>query len=105
MGLFLYAGRNRHPGAIVVVGFIAWVLSPFVLLAIAEFASKRWTNRTRSALNVLTIVLTFATFLIYGFLAFGPPTAKMVPIFVLVPPVSCIVIVVTVVVAAGLNRR
>lgn len=99
-GLFLYAGRNRHPGAVVVIGFTAWVVSPFVVLALGEFLSKRWANRTQRALHVIALVLTLATLAIYGVLAFGPPRGKMVPIFVLVPPISWMSIAVVMVTAA-----
>jgi hypothetical protein len=105
VGLFLYAGRHRHPGITVMVLFVIWVLSPFMLLALTDLVSKRWSALTRAALYSVMLVLTLASWIIYGILAFGPPRAKMVAVFVMVPPASWVLIATVVPIAALISKR
>src|SRR5689334_23343388 len=92
LALFLYAGRNKHPGILVVVLFAMWVVSPFLVLGIAEQVSNHWSDLTRRVLRVVTLLVTLASLAIYGMVALGPLSPRMVPIFVMVPPLSWLLI-------------
>ena len=87
VGLMLYAGR-RNPSRLLILMFVIWVLSPFVLLALASIVSKRWSDVTRATLYVVTLVLTFSTLAIYAQRAFGPPRPQAAFMFIVLPPVS-----------------
>ena len=103
-GLTLYAGRHDD-SRILVLLFALWVLSPFVALMFANVVSKRWPVLTRATLYSLMLVLTVGSLAIYGHVALGPPRAKPAFVFVVVPPVSWLLIAVVVPIAALISRR
>lgn len=104
-GLMLCASRDKHPGITLKVIFVIWALSPFLLLALADLIANRWPVVTRAALYSVMLVLTLASLIVYGVVAFGPPMAKMVAVFVGVPPASWILIAIVLATAALISRR
>ena len=100
----LYAGKRVGAPSILMVLFTMWVLSPFVLLALAYLVSKRWTDLTHGTVYRMTPIISAASLAIYGTTAFGAPRPRTA-IFVLVAPVSCLFIVIAVAAAAFLARR
>ena len=56
LALMLRAGR--HTPGLLLVAFVFWTLSPFVVLAWATVVSKRWSDAIRVTLYVITLVLT-----------------------------------------------
>ena len=87
VGLTLYAGRHND-SRILMALFAMWVLVPFIGLAAAAMLSKRWSDRSRAALDVVTLVLTVSSLAIYALVALGPPRTKIAFVFVVVPPTS-----------------
>jgi hypothetical protein len=87
VALMLYAGRS-NPYPLVVVGFVIWVLSPFVVLLLAHMVSKRWSLLTRAALYGLMLVLALGSLAIYGYAASSPLGTRTTPFFVAVAPLS-----------------
>jgi len=106
VGLMLSAGhRNGTRMLFLLVLFTGWVLSPFVVLAWAHAASKRWSPPPRAALHVVTLITTVASLLIYAAVAFGPPREKVAPLFVIVPPASLLLLAIAIPMAARLGGR
>ncbi len=104
VSLMLYAGRH-NPSRLLLFLFALWVLSPFVLLALAKAFSNRWSVLTHATLHVVTLVLTLGSLVIYGYAAFGPPSARPAPFFVIVPPASWLTIALAIPTAALIYRR
>ncbi len=102
--LMIYAARRFHPHLAVALLFVVWVFSPFALLMVAELVSPSWSDFTHRALYSAMLVVTLVTLTIYGVLAFMPPRIRLVPIFVLVPPCSWVLIVVAIAIAALISR-
>lgn len=87
LDLMLSAGRH-NPSILLVALFVAWVLSPFIALTIANLISKRWSITERVTLYIMTIVLTLGSLFLYGgALAFGTKPAFK---YLLVPLLSWI---------------
>jgi len=84
VGLMLYVGR-RNESRILLVLFALWVLSPFMVLAWANVASKRWSVLTRATFYSLSLVLTLGSLAIYGYIAFGPPGRRPLSYSLLFP--------------------
>jgi cytochrome bd-type quinol oxidase subunit 2 len=102
VGLFLRAGQ-RTPRLLLAVMAI-WMLSPFLALGWADTISKRWTSLTKVTLHVLMIVVALASLLVYGDDALGHRRAQAAFVYVILPPVSWLVIATTLAIAAYISR-
>ncbi len=103
VALMLRAGR-RNTSPLLIVLFACWVLSPFIALAFAAIASKRWSTRTRVTLYGIILVVTLGSLALYGAVALGPPRTRTASVFVVVPPASWLLMVVTLALAAVVSR-
>jgi hypothetical protein len=104
LGFMLRAGR-RTPRLLLVL-FSIWVLSPFVALVWANVASKRWSSLTRATLHGVTLALALGSLAVYGGLVVvAPPGAANAFVFVVVPPVSWLLMTVAVAMAALVSGR
>lgn len=83
---------HRNKSILLIALFAIWVLSPFVVLLLADRASKHWPVRTQKTLYGLMLVLALASLAIYGVVAFGPPRPKVASVFLLVPLASWVLI-------------
>ena len=101
--LLLHAGQ-RTPRFLLVI-FVFWVLSPFLVLVWADRASKRWSALTRAALYRVTLVVALGSLAIYGDDALGHRTAKAAFVYVAVPPVSWLLTAIVIPIAAWNSRR
>jgi len=90
LGFMLNAGR-RTPRFLLLI-FVFWVLSPFVLLVWAHRTSERWSAVTRSALYIVMLVVALGSLAIYADDALRPRRAQAAFVYVLVPPVSWLLI-------------
>lgn len=88
---------------VVLIGL--WVISPFVLLAVGDMLATRWPRLNRATIYALALVLAVASLMIYRAVAFGPPRAKPAFFFVLIPPVSWLVIATALATAALVSRK
>jgi hypothetical protein len=104
VALMLYAGR-RNDSRILLALFAIWVIAPFMALAWAAIASKRWSAPTRTTLYCVMLVVTLGSLAMYGNVAFGPPRAQGAFVFVVVPPVSWLLMAIAVPLAALISRR
>ena len=103
VGLMLRAGRSAP--RLLLVLFTLWVLSPFVVLAWANMVSKRWSVITRATLYCLTLVLTLGSLGIYLDRVLRPPRSTPAFVFVIVPPVSWLLMTIVLAIAALISRR
>ena len=104
VGLMLHAGQ-RSDSRLLLGLFTIWVLSPFVTLLVADIVSKGWSVITRATLYSVMLVLTFGSLAIYADVALGSPRAKTASVFVVVPPVSWLLIATVVSIAELISRR
>lgn len=103
LALMFRAGQSA-PRFLLVL-FALWVVSPFVVLAIADALSTRWSTFTRGALHAMTILVTILSLAGYAVVALGPPRQKNAPVFVLTPPLSWLLIGIALPTAAIISRR
>jgi len=103
LGLMFRAGRNT-PRLLVVI-FTFWVLSPFMAVLMATAVSKRWSVLTRATLYSVMLVLAVGSLAIYGYDAWRPRKAQPAFVFVLVPPVSWLLIAIALPIAALISGR
>ena len=103
IGLWFYV--SQHPPLLIVVLFVIWVLSPFVGLVLAYVVSQRWSVLTRATLYSVMLVVTLGSLAIYGYDAVRPRKAQAAFWYVLVPPVSWLLIATVAPIAALVSRR
>jgi len=90
VALTLYAGRSS-PQRFVMVLMAGWVFAPFFGYALASRFSERWSAGTRSAFDVIIVVIAAAALAIYARDALQPTPRRAGP-YVLVPIVSWLVL-------------
>jgi len=91
--LMLRAGA-RQRSLLLILLFTAWVLSPFLALALANLRAARWTPRLRGALHGAMIGVTAVSLTVYGFHAVrGSMKAGFVYLF---GPAMCWLLIVVV---------
>ncbi|MDP9099590.1 MAG: hypothetical protein M3N48_11460 [Verrucomicrobiota bacterium] len=103
LGLWIHAAR--HPPPLLVVLFVAWVLSPYVVLGIGQVVAKRWAPGTRAALYWVTLLVAVASMGIYADDAVAHRTAHPAFVYVVVPPASWLVTVVAIGLGAWIAKR
>lgn len=82
-----------------------WVLSPFVLLLLARAVSTRWPVSARLTLFAVTLVLALASPAIYVTDALKRAGSPRATLFVAVPPVSWLIIAVSLGLSMLVSRR
>ena len=102
VGLMIVAA---HPPIFLRVIFVAWVLSPFVMLAMADRIWGRWPDSTRTVLHVLAIIIAAGSLVIYGIRVWRPPASTPAFVFVMVPPLSWLLIATVVSFVAFTSRK
>jgi hypothetical protein len=104
VALLLYIGR-RNKSIVLMVLFSIWVLAPFVAsLLLNALIAKRGATFPRTALQVAMLILAVASLALYGDTVLRPPVSQPVFRFVLLPVVSCVLIIVVVATAAFVSR-
>ena len=103
IGLFLGAGGSKS--RLLLVLFVIWMLSPFVALAWANIVSKHWAVLTRATLYGSTLILTLASLAAYGGFISPPEKSPRAFMFVVVAPLSWLLMVIVVPIAALISRR
>ena len=104
VALLLYAGR-RSPQHFVVFLMAAWVLSPFVALALLSLVVKRWPAFPQRVLHGVMLLVSVASLTAYDVAVLRPLTSKPPAfVFVLWPPVSMALAVIILSTARWLSR-
>jgi hypothetical protein len=103
IALTLRAGRATP--RLLLVLFVLWVLAPFVALAWATVVSTRWSAVTRAALYAVALFVTLGSLAVYGDLIKRPAGTANAFVFVVVPPVSGLLLAIVGAIAALIARR
>ena len=103
LGLMLRAGRQT-PRFLLVI-FVFWVLSPFVLLVLADRFSTRWSGVTRATLYSVMLLVAVGSVAVYGADAVWPRRSQAAFVYVIVPPISWLVTAVVIAAAALMSRE
>jgi hypothetical protein len=99
----IYGGR-RNPSRLLIVLFVLWVLAPFAALAIAAARSTTWSATTRRTVYLVSIIVAIASLASYGQSVLGPAKPQGAFLFVIVPPISCLVAAAAIAAAAAISR-
>jgi hypothetical protein len=102
LGLMLRAG---HPPLFLRVLFAIWVLSPFMALLLADIVSKSWSVITRATLHSVMLAITLSSLAIYAYVVLRPRQSTPTFVFLIVPPASCVLVGMVVLIAALISRR
>jgi hypothetical protein len=102
-GLWVHAAK--HPPPLIIVLFVVWVLSPFVILGIGHVVAKRWAPNTQAALYWVTLFATLASLVIYGDDAVAHRTSHPAFVYVAVPPASWFLSTIGVGLGAWIGKR
>jgi hypothetical protein len=89
IGLWVHAAQ--HPPPLIIVLFVVWVLSPFVILGVGHVVAKRWAPNTQAALYWVTLLISVASLVIYADDAVAHRTSHPAFVYVAVPPASLLV--------------
>jgi hypothetical protein len=103
IGLLRHA--QRHPPPLIVAGFVAWVLAPFLILGIANLLSSRWPMKVSAALYSVTMFVTVASLAIYIDDNIAHRAAKPAFVYVAVPPASVLLSAIVLAIAAFVSKK
>jgi len=103
--LVLMPRAGRHSPRLLLVLFAFWMLSPFVALMLTHFVSRRWSVLTRATLYIVTLVIALGSLIVYGDDALGHRRPQAAFVYVAVPPLSWLLMVIVVPIAALVCRR
>ena len=104
VGFTLRAGQ-RNPSRLLIAMFVIWALSPFIAMLFGDFMFRNWPVLARATLHSVVLILSLVSLAIYGQVALGPPRSKPAFVFVVVPPLSWLLMALAVSVAAFIRRR
>jgi hypothetical protein len=103
--LILMVRAGRDTPTLLLVVFVVWVLSPFIGIAWAMKRSNNWSTLTRTTLHWTTLVIAFVSLAFYGNLIRPPAGSPPAFVFVIVPPVSLLVLTLGIWIAALRSPR
>ena len=103
IAFMLRTAPNMPALNVVLIGL--WVISPFVLLGLCDALAERWPLLHRPTIHGLALVLVVVALSVYQSVAFGPPRPKPAALFVLIPPISWLVIATGLGAAALVSRK
>jgi hypothetical protein len=101
--LMLRAG-SRDESVLIEWLLVAWVLSPFLALAITSTLSGPWSITTRITLYSVMIFVGLCSLIAYSGVL-SPPGAKPLALFHLVPLVSWLLMAIAIPLAAILSNK
>jgi hypothetical protein len=104
VGLTLLAG-HRNPSRVLLLLFAIWVLTPFLVLGLADVASERWSVLTRATLHSVMLILALGSLALYGKVALGPRRATPAFLFLVVPLGSLLLMTTVVPIAAFVSGK
>jgi dienelactone hydrolase len=101
----MFCASHPNDSWILLALFAVWVVSPFVILLLANVISKQWSVLTRATLYGVTLIITLGSFAIYGNMVSTPTGSKGAFPFLIVPLASWLLITIVIPMAAILSRR
>jgi len=103
LALMLIAGRSTP--RLLLVGFVGWILSPFVILGWAAKASDGWSALARTTLDVVSLLIALGSVATYAAVVVTSTGSPRGPAFVAVPPASWLLMAAAAGIAALVSRR
>lgn len=103
VALMLRVGKGNDSRLLLLL-FSLWVLVPFAMLLGAYARSKAWPATMRTTLRLLMLGVPVITIGVYGGVAFGPASARHAVMFVLVPPLTSVLVVSSLAIALLTSR-
>lgn len=104
LGLMFYTGRRQN-SRILMILFTLWVVSPFVVAALAERTSKPWSATIRATLYGAMLALSLGSLAVYAADASRPIRGKAAFVFLVIPPASLLLAAAAVAIAALMSAR
>ena len=107
VGIMLRVGHRNNADIpfVLLILFTGWVLSPFIALVLAAFASTRWSVLTTAPLHSVMLMVTLGSLAIYGYVALSPPRPKPAFVFLTVPLASWLFMTIVVSLAALVSGK
>ena len=93
ISLMLIAG-HRNNSIVLLTLFAIWVLAPFVGLALANMASRRWSRLTRVTLHSLILLVAVGSLAIYWNVSQAPRGSRIAFPFLVVPAGSWLLLII-----------
>jgi len=103
LALMLYVGKGNDSRLLLAL-FSLWILVPFAMLLSAWTRSRAWPTAVRTALHLVMVGIPVITVGVYASVAFGPGAARHAAMFVLVPPLTSLLIVASLSIALLISR-
>jgi hypothetical protein len=97
--VFEIRGGRRNPSQLLVAGIALWVISPCLLLFIANAISARWSTKGRLMLYGLTMIVALVPLIFYGDQSLRPAHTSAAFLFIAIPPILWLVIAIAVALA------
>ena len=101
---FMFNASRNQKSILLIALFTGWILSPFVGLFLADKFSKRWTVNVRASFYWLMIILTIVSLIGYSG-AFNTPKTSNAFVFLIIPLISWLLIIITILIARRLSRK
>lgn len=101
---YMHMASRQQSSILLIVLFAGWILLPFAGLLLANKISIRWTVFARSLLYWLMIVLTIGSLVVYSGV-FMPAHMKLTGMFLVIPLLSWIFIVITILIARRISSK
>ena len=100
----LYVGRH-NPSRVLILLFAAWVLSPFLGLALADARLGRGAAPLPAALRGLMWIVSLGSLAVYGHAVLRPPASRTAFVFLVAPLASWVLVTVVLAASALVSRR
>ncbi len=85
--------------------FGAWVILPFAVIKIARLVKSTRSGLSRATLNMLTILISAVTIVVFAYANLRGPRAQAAFPFIVLPPLSVLAVLLAVMVGAVASRR
>ena len=103
LALLINAGRTGPKPLL--VSMTLWVLSPFVALVVGNAMSKRWSASIGDSLRRTMVVVALASLALYSLDTVRHVAGKPAAMYVLVPPLSWLLIAIVAMSAFASDKR
>ena len=104
LGLMLCVGQFNSSRLLLVI-FAAWVLLPFLALALINRMARKWSVATRATVYVVTVIVSLGSLAIYGNVVSLPADTRPAAPFLLVPLASWLLMMIVIPIAAVRSGR
>lgn len=95
---------HRQRSVLLIVLFLGWVLSPYVVLGVLTVRARHWNPSARATVRFAALLISVAALVRYAWVVIRPLTARPASTFLIVPLVSWVAIGVATVVAVRSSR-